>query len=79
MPEIGEQNRTQSASVGMHNILRIHGVKAKTGLSRATIYARVKANTFPRPVSLGGRAVGWIESEVDAWLILCITQRNNRG
>jgi len=49
-------------------ILRIPSVKARTGLSRSTIYLRVAEGSFPAPVSLGGRAVGWIEAEVDAWL-----------
>ncbi len=29
---------------------------------------RVAQGTFPKPVSLGGRAVGWIEAEVQRWL-----------
>jgi prophage regulatory protein len=41
---------------------------ARTGLSRSTIYVRLEQGRFPRPVSLGGRAVGWIESEVDEWI-----------
>ena len=49
-------------------ILRLPAVKARTGLSRSTIYLRVSENAFPKPVSLGGRAVGWIESEVQHWL-----------
>ncbi len=49
-------------------ILRLPAVKARTGLSRSTIYLRVSEGTFPRPVSLGGRAVGWIESEIQQWL-----------
>jgi prophage regulatory protein len=51
-----------------HNILRLPIVKARTGLSRSTIYLRISEGRFPRPVSLGGRAVGWIEMEVDDWL-----------
>lgn len=50
------------------SILRLPAVRARTGLSRSTIYLRVSESTFPRPVSLGGRAVGWIESEVQQWL-----------
>lgn len=49
-------------------ILRRKQVEARTGLSRSTIYERIKAGTFPAPVSLGAKAVGWIESEIDAWL-----------
>lgn len=49
-------------------ILRRKQVEARTGLSRSTIYARIKSRTFPAPISLGGNAVGWIESEIDAFL-----------
>lgn len=49
-------------------ILRLPTVKARTGLSRSTIYLRIAEGNFPAPVSLGGRAVGWIEAEVNDWL-----------
>ncbi len=52
----------------MHNILRLPAVKTRTGLSRSTIYLRISENIFPRSISLGGRAVGWVESEIDEWL-----------
>ena len=51
-----------------HTILRLPAVKARTGLSRSTIYLRIAEGSFPKPVSLGGRAVGWIEAEVNDWL-----------
>jgi prophage regulatory protein len=51
-----------------HNILRLPAVKTRTGLSRSTIYLRIAEGSFPKPVSLGGRAVGWIEAEVNDWL-----------
>ena len=49
-------------------ILRLPEVKARTGLARSTIYLRISEQSFPKPVSLGGRAVGWLESEIDYWL-----------
>ena len=49
-------------------ILRRKQVEARTGLSRTTIYQRVSEGTFPTPVNLGARAVGWIESEISDWL-----------
>lgn len=52
----------------MHTILRLPEVKRSTGLSRSTIYFRITQGTFPRPVSLGGRAVGWLEAEIQDWL-----------
>lgn len=57
------------------SILRRKQVEARTGLSRSSIYAKIRGTrpgefdpTFPKPVSLGARAVGWVEAEVDAWL-----------
>lgn len=49
-------------------ILRLPAVKNRTGLSRSTIYLRITNNEFPASISLGGRAVGWLEKDVDAWL-----------
>jgi len=49
-------------------ILRLPEVQRRTGLSRSTIYVRLEQGRFPKPVSLGARAVGWIESEVDEWI-----------
>jgi prophage regulatory protein len=49
-------------------ILRLPEVKARTGLSRSTIYLRVSEGTFPEPIKLGDRAVGWVEAEVEEWL-----------
>lgn len=49
-------------------ILRLPAVKARTGLSRSTIYLRVSEGAFPKPVSLGARAVGWVEVEIEQWL-----------
>jgi prophage regulatory protein len=60
-------------------ILRLPAVKHRTGLSRSTIYNRVSSCTFRSPVSLGPRAVGWLESEVDAWLITQINISRGTG
>lgn len=49
-------------------IIRRKQVEARTGLSRSTIYMKMASGTFPKPVSLGPRAVGWVESEVTDWL-----------
>ena len=49
-------------------ILRLPIVLDRTGLSRSTVYQRVSEGKFSRPVSLGARAVGWIETEVEEWI-----------
>ena len=58
-------------------ILRLPDVRARTGLSRSTIYKRVAKNQFPKPISLGGRAVGWIEQEINEWVELQIKLSRN--
>ena len=47
-------------------ILRRKQVQARIGLSRSTLYLRIAEGTFPKPVSLGARAVGWPANEVEA-------------
>lgn len=49
-------------------ILKLPGVKARTGLSRSTIYLRIADGTFPDSISLGARAVGWLESDIEEWI-----------
>ncbi len=51
-----------------NTILRLPAVLKRTGLSRSTVYLMISRKDFPPPVSLGERAVGWIESEIDLWL-----------
>ena len=50
-------------------ILRLPEVKDRTGLSRSTVYLRISESRFPTPISLGGRAVGWLESEIEQWIL----------
>ena len=51
-----------------HVILRLPDVMARTGLSRSSIYLRMANQAFPRSISLGGRAVGWLEKDIENWL-----------
>ncbi len=52
----------------MDRILRAREVLAVTGLSRSNLYGKIKAGIFPKPVSLGDRAVGWHASAVENWI-----------
>ena len=47
-------------------MLRLPSVKSLTGLSRSTIYSRITAGEFVKPVALGARAVGFPSNEVEA-------------
>ena len=49
-------------------VLRKPEVFEKTGLSDATIWRREHSGDFPRRMSLGGKAVGWLESEIEEWI-----------
>ncbi|MBS9404816.1 AlpA family transcriptional regulator [Halomonas sp. TRM85114] len=40
----------------------------KTSLSKSSLYRLIKAGKFPPPVPLTGRAVAWLESEIDEWI-----------
>lgn len=60
----------------MKKILRLRAAKDWTGLSRSTIYAMMKNGTFPQSISLGARAVGWLEADIQAWIDSRITASN---
>ena len=63
-----------------NTIIRLPVVKARTGLSRSSIYQRMAEGTFPKKISLGGaRAVGWIEEEVSQWVEQRIAASRNRA
>jgi prophage regulatory protein len=50
------------------SFLRLPQVKQRTGLSRSSVYAKVRSGEFPAPISLGARAVGWLDSEISEWM-----------
>ncbi len=49
-------------------ILRLSQVQARTGLSRSGVYARLTTGTFPKPIKIGLRAIGFIEAEIEEYL-----------
>lgn len=49
-------------------LLRLPAVEAQTGLKKSTIYAGVRAGTFPAPVRLSARAVAFREEDIDCWI-----------
>jgi prophage regulatory protein len=48
--------------------VRLPEVINRTGMSRTVIYRARSAGTFPAPVKLSARCVGWRESDVDVWI-----------
>jgi prophage regulatory protein len=59
-------NNHQRGANMSQKILRLPAVKSQSGLSRSTVYLRIAQRLWTKPISLGGRAVGWPDSEVAA-------------
>lgn len=57
-------------------LIRLKEVMHVTGLARATIYKYMDEGTFPKSVSLGGRAVAWEESQVEDWILERLRERD---
>lgn len=54
-------------------IIRLPQVKELVGLGTTAIYEKMKRGEFPRQIKIG-RASGWIESEIQAWISQQIRQ-----
>jgi prophage regulatory protein len=49
-------------------IIRLRDVMKLTGLKRSSLYSAIQKADFPKQVSIGARSVGWISTEVEAWV-----------
>lgn len=70
-----DQSTEDSSGLREITFLRLPQVKATTGLSKTTIYEKIKNNDFPCPVQISKRAVGWVESEVRQWAAKQVSAR----
>lgn len=50
-------------------LLRVTTVEALAGITRSTIYSKVRAGTFPSPIKLGVRCTRWRAGDINQWLI----------
>jgi len=60
---------------GRTTLVLLNQVKARTGLSRSTLYAYVRDGRFPAPVAISERCVAWVEGEIDDWIADRIASR----
>lgn len=58
-------------------LICLKGMISCTGLARATIYKYIKQGIFSASLSLGDRAVAWVESEIEEWILERIAERDN--
>jgi len=49
-------------------LIRGPEVRSQVGLSNSTIYNKIKAGTFPKPVPIGERAKAWDSFAIDEWV-----------
>ena len=49
-------------------IIRFNTVRARTGLSRSTIYRKIAEGTFPAQIKISVNGAGWHESEINRWI-----------
>ena len=59
-------------------LLRRPEVTRRTGLSRSTLYARMKLDAFPKPVYLTPTTPAWVEAEVEEWIATLVKERDTR-
>jgi len=65
----------------LQTIYRLPFVKSQLGLSRSTIYLRIGQGLWTKPITIGGRAVGWPAREIEvlnAALIAGLSHREIR-
>lgn len=55
-------------------ILRRKQVLARTGYSVSWLYALMARSLFPKPIKIGQRAVGWLESDIDGYINQLVNQ-----
>lgn len=60
-------------------ILRIKEVIEKTSIGRTKLYEMMDAGEFPRSVKLGARSVGWVDAEVDEWIMSRVLERDGHS
>ena len=49
-------------------IIRFDTVRARTGLSRSTIYRKIAESTFPAQLKISTNGAGWRESDINRWI-----------
>jgi prophage regulatory protein len=61
----------------LQKVFRLPELLTLTGLSRSVVYAKMAESppSFPTPITISKRAVGWIEDDIVAWQKARIAER----
>ena len=74
-PTSAPQTAAASSTV-TKKIFRMTELTRAVGLSRAWINRLIHDGLFPRPIKLGPRSIGFLVTEVDAWLAARAAERD---
>lgn len=72
---LGGRSSEPMSEIAIMRIIRLKEVMHKTGLARSTIYKYMADKRFPISVQLSEHSVGWVESEINDWIVELISQR----
>ena len=61
--------KDQQPIISSIRLIRRKEVQQKTGLGASSIYALMKKDEFPKPITLSTRRVAWIESDIEKWIL----------
>jgi prophage regulatory protein len=64
------------SEAAQERFIRLPEVLHLCGLSRSTVYDLISRNAFPAQISLGGKNVAWLHSEITGWMADRIADRN---
>ena len=76
LSELIERKKQEAYRAHEERILRRHEVEHKTGLARSSIYELIADGKFPKPVRLTSHSVGWLASEIEAWIAERVAERD---
>ena len=68
LPPAPVDGRVATTPTKSGNLQRLPTVEDRTSLKKSSIYAGVKAGTFPAPVRLSARAVAWRDEDISRWI-----------
>ncbi|MEH3117219.1 MAG: AlpA family phage regulatory protein [Methylorubrum populi] len=61
-------SRRQQSYARTRRIVRMDTVRSLTGLSRSTIYRKIREGTFPAQLKITIAGAGWHASEIARWV-----------
>lgn len=74
-----------SRTHAMHGVVRMREIYERVGLRRSAIYNKLNPRSkgfdpsFPRPIPIGARAIGWLVPEIEAWVASRTEVRDGKG